>query len=358
MKMWKLITVPVAVLTLMCGQAAAQSEEQRAEQAEERAAEMATRNNERDAAYTERLRSAEARMAAAARQIAELTAERMPRMAQMERRFEFSNKPRLGVTIDGEQSEGAVEGVEITGVTPGSAADDAGLRTDDLITAVNGESMSAENGLAATKRLLDFMHGVEAGDDLKLEYMRNGNIGSVEISPRVMEAQAFSWLPDGQNVHIQKIPGMPSAPHAIQEYRMDFGFPWAGSSWGSMELVELNEGLSKYFGTDSGLLVISAPESGAFDLQDGDVIKSIDGRTPSDVRHALRILGSYKAGESLRLDIMRDKKKRKLDVEVPADQRGSLSPIQAPPQAPLAPTAVQPARAPVAPLPTAEDLAT
>jgi hypothetical protein len=72
------------------------------------------------------------------------------------------------------------------------------------------------------------------------------------------------------------------------------------------------------------LLVVSAPQSDTFELQDGDVIQSIDGREPKDVRHAMRILGSYQAGETLKLGIVRDKKKRTLDVEIPAKQSGML----------------------------------
>ncbi len=105
---------------------------------------------------------------------------------------------------------------------------------------------------------------------------------------------------------------------------MRYAFPWVGTGLGGLELVELNEGLGRYFGTDQGLLVIKAPKSEAFELQDGDVIQSIDGRVPKDVRHAMRILGSYQAGETLKLGIMRDKKKRTLDVEIPAERQGML----------------------------------
>jgi len=68
---------------------------------------------------------------------------------------------------------------------------------------------------------------------------------------------AFAWAPDGQNLHIEGIPGVPKV---IREFKFERGFPWVGSAWGSMELVELNAGLGKYFGTDSGLLVVSAPD--------------------------------------------------------------------------------------------------
>ena len=126
---------------------------------------------------------------------------------------------------------------------------------------------------------------------------------------------------------------------------MEFAYPWHHSGLGDMELVELNEGLGRYFGTDKGLLVVSAPKSDDFDIRDGDVIQSIDGREPKDTRHAMRILASYSSGEKLTLGIMRDKKKVTVDVEIPADHRGSL-----------APDAVFPARpvvAPAAPAPNA-----
>jgi membrane-associated protease RseP (regulator of RpoE activity) len=325
MKTWKLI-LPVAVLLLLAGQVLAQSDKEESEEMEARKAE-----------YSVRLRMAEERMEQAAREIAEMASQRLPDIAMIERRFEFSNKPRIGITIDGSEKSGAVEGVEIGGITPESPADDAGLRAEDVITAVNDEPMTAESSAAANKLLLDFMHGVEEGDVLTVEYLRNGNVGSVELLPRVIEMHAFSWAPD---VDLDFTERLPSAPEFVREFRFEGGFPFMGGVWGSMELVQLNEGLGRYFGTDSGLLVVSAPKSDSLELQDGDVIQTIDGREPTDIRHAMRILNSYESGESLKLGIMRDKKKRTLDVEVPADHHGSL----------FAPLPARPVRAPVAPV--------
>jgi len=327
MKMWKLM-VPAAAIMLIASQAVAQSDR------EEDQREMEARKAE----YSERLRMAEERMEQAAREIAEIASERLPNMATIERRYEVSNKPRIGITIGGSKESGPVEGVEVGGVTPESAADDAGLRAGDIITAVNGESMSAEDSNEANKLLLDFMQGVEEGDELQVEYLRNGNIGTVELSPSVMEMHAFSWAP---NVDMEFMERLPDAPAFVREFKFERGFPFMGGAWGSMELVELNAGLGKYFGTDTGLLVVSAPKLKTLELQDGDVIQTIDGREPTDVRHAMRILNSYESGESLKLGIMRDKKKRTLDVEVPADHHGSL----------FAPMPAKPARAPAPPQP-------
>lgn len=334
MKMWKVI-LPVTVILLFAGIANAQTEEEEELRAMEAKKE----------AYSERLREAEVRMEIAAREVAKLTQERLPQMLELRSRMEFSNTPRIGITIDGVDEPGPVEGVEIGGVTPESAADDAGLHAGDVITAVNGESMSAESSQGANELLLDFMQGVEEGDELKVEYLRDGKVASVGLSPRVMEMHAFTWAPDGQNLHIEGIPGV---PNVIREFKFERGFPWVGSAWGSMELVELNEGLGKYFGTDTGLLVVSAPELDGVELKDGDVIQSIDGREPTDVRHAMRILSSYESGESLELGIMRDKKKRTIKVDIPENQRGAL----------FAPPAAKPARVPLPPRPAPDTAST
>lgn len=315
MNKWKVI-LPAAVFLLLAGQAVAQTPD---EEERQRAMEA------REVVIEERLRAAEARMEEAAREIAEISRERLPRIAEIEKRFAWSSKPMIGVTIEGSDKSGPVEGVSIIGVSPGSAASEAGLRSGDIMTAVNDEALSAGSSDAANKRLYDFMSGVEEGDVLKIEYLRDGKVGSVELEPRVMADNTFIFAgPDGvEEIHV---PPMPVAPEVIERFKMEFGSPWAHTGLGELELVDLNEGLGEYFGTDKGLLVVKAPESGAFELQDGDVIQTIDGREPKDVRHALRILGSYQAGEKLKLGIMRDKKKRTIDVEIPADQHGSLAP--------------------------------
>ena len=337
MKTWKIV-LPIAAVLLFSGQALAQSkaEVEAQEAAKMKQVEALREMEENKAVYAERLREAEERMEHAARQIAEITKERLPHLVEIQRRVEISNKPRLGITIEGSDASGPVDGVLVGGVTPESAADDAGLRAGDVITAVNGESMSGDNSKVATELLLDFMRGVEEGDDLKVDYLRGGNTGTVELSPKVIEMHAFSWVPDGANVHIESIPGVPGI---VTDFMFDNNFAFAGGAWGRMELVELSDGLGKYFGTDTGLLVVSVPSEDGIELQDGDVIKTIDGRVPKDVSHAMRILSSYQSGEELKIGIMRDKKKRTLKIEVPADHRGSL----------FAPLPAKPARAPAPP---------
>ena len=321
MKMLKVI-IPVAAVLLLAGQAAAQTDEDKRLQAEE---ERARAMEARELEMEEKLRLAEERMAAAAREIAELTEERLPRMVEIEKRFAMSNKPMLGVTIETTDKDGPVEGVTLAGVTPGGAAADAGLRSGDVLTSVNKEALNADSGKAAKGRLLDFMKGVEEGDVLTVEYLRAGKVGKVEIEPRVMSGNRFVWMDKDGGPQTFDLHVAPPAPGAIQELKMAMGFPWVHTALGKLELVELNEGLGSYFGTDKGLLVVKAPGSEAIDIRDGDVIQSIDGREPKDTRHAMRILGSYQPGEKLKLGIMRDKRKKTIDIEIPADHQGNLN---------------------------------
>ena len=95
MKNWKLI-LPAAALLLLVGQVLAQTDAEKREEMEAQRAVMEARKAE----YSERLRMAEERMEQAAREIAELASERLPDVAMMKRRFELSNKPRIGITID------------------------------------------------------------------------------------------------------------------------------------------------------------------------------------------------------------------------------------------------------------------
>ena len=343
MNRWKRV-LPIAALLAVAGQVVAQTDDPEVRIVKENQV-WIEKVDERNAEVDRQLYDAERRMAEAARQIAELSNERLPQRDGMRQRIEIvrSDRPRLGVTIGGD-AEGAVKGVSIVGVTPGSAADDAGLRSGDLITSINGESLGAPNADAATTRLLEFMEEVENGDTLDLAYSRDGKTGEVEVAPKPIAPRVFAFSGDGGRLVIPDAPAMAVVPGVprVGGPEHEIFFHWTSDGWGDMELVELSEGLGQYFGTDQGLLVVSAPEAEALQLEDGDVIQKIDGREPTSVRHALRILGSYQAGESLELEIMRNKKRRKLDVEIPDDLSSGLVPHAIAPEA-----VVQPARAPV-----------
>ncbi len=52
-------------------------------------------------------------------------------------------------------------------------------------------------------------------------------------------------------------------------------------------------------------------------MQDGDVILKVGDREPSSPGQLFRIISSYEAGETVELQVMRKKKKRKLEITLP-----------------------------------------
>lgn len=277
----------------------------------------------------QRMQEAERQLAEAARQVADLSMAQLPRVERLERVIRASRGPMLGVSISGEESSGPVEGVELMGVSPGGAAEEAGLRAGDVITSVNGESLTADNSNEANAKLLDFMQGVENGDTLDVEYLRNGKSTEARITPRPMENNVFAFDFNGKDFVVPDI-------HVAPNVRQFSNFIWhSDSGFGAMELAPLSERLGSYFGTDEGLLVVSAPADDDLQLEDGDVILNIDGRKPTSVAHAMRILGSYDNGEELEIEIMRDKRKRTIKLEIPDNRRSATGRPFAPSAAPM-----------------------
>jgi type II secretory pathway component PulC len=327
-------TLIVACVALAAAPVAAQDAAD-AEREARAAAQAAERAEGRAETIEVQLRQAEEQLAEAAAKVAELSRSRLPDMSFIQGRLQRLNQPVLGVTIGPGEDEGPVEGVTVRGVTPGSAAEEAGLRAGDVLTAINAESLSAGREEEANEKLLEFMSGVEAGDTLDVQYLRDGDSRTVEIEPQ----PGFALALPGRNWN------MPLAPMAPGGRMFALHF---GGSWGDMEMVSLTEELGRYFGTDEGLLVVRAPEDDTLKLRDGDVIQSIDGREPTSASHAMRILTSYSPGETLELRIMRDRKQETLSVEMPDHRQGSLhfqfrtpgaGPHPAPEAAPAAPPA-------------------
>ncbi len=268
------------------------------------------------------MRDAEARLEEAARQIAELSGRQMPSMGGEHWEFDFPDRPVLGITIGSTNEEGPVTGVAVRGVSPGGAAFDAGLRAGDTITAINKQLLRAENSVRANEKLLEFMSTIKDGDNVDVEYSRAGKVATVAVKPKVQQERFFA-------IAMAQAPGVPPAPGAPMPHVFPDGNQfmfWRGDGgWGDMEVVTLSKDLGRYFGTEEGLLVIRAPGEDTLKLRDGDVIRSIDGREPSSISHVVRILDSYQPGETLDIEIMRDKRKLTLKVEIPDNRRSGTS---------------------------------
>ncbi len=235
--------------------------------------------------------------------------------ARVRRSLVIADRPLLGISIGpaAATEPDGVAGVRIVGVTPGGPADSAGILTGDVIVAIAETPLASADARGAERLLLDELSALDSDVPVTLTVSRDDTLKSIDVTP----------VPAIR--HSMQVFEMPDVALAVEAAvdPMTFAFQFdtllsdAQRAWDGLELVELTPGLARYFATEAGLLVLRVPTETGLDLEDGDVIVAIDGREPKTVQHAMRILRSYEAGESLRLDLMRDRRKLDLEVTVP-----------------------------------------
>jgi S1-C subfamily serine protease len=292
-----------------------------------------------------RLEAARARLEDAAREVADLSQQLSgPAMHDLLIGEMFGGHGAiLGINI-GPRGDAKVAGVYVAGVTPGGPADQAGLRTGDVIVALDGKKLGAEADSDPNRELIERMRDVKPGDKVRIQYQRDGKTATAEVTTRGSDPRMFGWrgTPEGG----WRMPVPPGAPGAPGEPGKFVYFNHFMDRFGDMELVTLTPKLGAYFGTDRGVLVVSAP-SPELKLEEGDVITAIDGRQPQSGAHALRILRSYQPGEKLKLSILRMRKARTLEVTMPDRPRpNGHKRLAAPEAVPPAPPAPPPPPAP------------
>lgn len=289
----------------------------------------------------------------------------------------------------------------IDALTPDGPADRAGLRSGDRITHINGQAIDAKDGRksldAARKGLAD----LKDGQEVRIGYARDGAADG-EVRVKAQRREALNWpsliadvdtdvVIDKQmriDIDTNVRESMQRAREAMAEARVDYeraraeagragneagqaranaghareqaeramqhaeiaridslrhAMPW----WG-ISLASLNGDLGRYFGSDSGVLVLSASPDTLPDLKAGDVIRKVDGEKVTRPEDALRALRDQPTGSTVDLDVLRDRKALVLKVKVPEYKSifsiGRSAPL--PPLPPLAPDAPAPPAAP------------
>jgi heat shock protein HslJ len=86
-----------------------------------------------------------------------------------------------------------------------------------------------------------------------------------------------------------------------------------------LSFLTITADIGRYFGTDRGVLVTGAAPLNALTLLEGDVILSVNGRQPGSSDHLQRIVSSYRAGDRLMLQIMRDHQPQVVEVMLRSD---------------------------------------
>jgi S1-C subfamily serine protease len=205
-------------------------------------------------------------------------------------------------------------GVRILSVSPGGPADAAGLKANDVIVSFQGKELKGDQTHTPRQQLLALMRNIAPDSPVAVEFQREGKLQKTQIVPKSLTGFVDESVARGLQGLGESLKGLDS----LKDLGSMMGIR-DSSGFGSAEFVDLTPDLGRYFGTSKGLLVVRAPKDQRLELQDGDVILDIDGRVPTSGSHALQILNSYRAGETLKLHVMRQQKRVELPVEVPAD---------------------------------------
>lgn len=270
------------------------------------------------------------------------------------------SRARLGVTVSpGQPSEDDARGARLESVTPDGPADEAGLREGDILTSVGGKSLfdpldrDTEHGFdldrsIPVQRLLAITRKLEPGEEVEIEYLRDGERHTATLEARELSEPWSVRLfgpegrggelaerlrefrferPEGERTFRFEGPrGLREfhleAPEGGRELRMwtdsaaspgvylrslprSSRYLFGGNA--GIGLVDLNPELGEYFGTSRGVLVTEVDESSPLGLRAGDVVLAIGDRDVSDADHLRRILRSYEPDETVTFRIMRQK---------------------------------------------------
>jgi len=241
-------------------------------------------------------------------------------------RIVMSRRARLGIKVNLQARATDSVGAYVDAVTPGGPAAQAGIRSGDLITKLDGKSVlsggSAE-GAADTQnaslpglRLIELAARLEPNDTVPIEYRRGSERRTVRVVTADEPDMAYMGAPPPAMLRFHGPGGTEEGPMMTAGEFFERADP-PGAHWDALarsplarlELAPLNPDLGQYFGASEGVLVISAPSDSALGLKGGDVVLAVDGRRPAGPSHLLRILRSYESGESFKLDILRNHKR-------------------------------------------------
>lgn len=229
---------------------------------------------------------------------------------------------RLGVSVDLRPDPATDSvGAKLAGVTPGGAADRAGVHAGDIVTRLNGTRLAVTDARSDDEdqeqsrpglRLVNLASRLDPGDTVRLDVRRDGR------------PQTFTFVAEASD--LDRVMGRMRASELTPQVMTGPGeiFLRAGINMplSDLELVKVNPGLGEYFGTNDGLLVVDVGADSALGLRAGDVILTIGGRRPTSPPHAMRILGTYDGDEQVQFEVMRQKHRITVSGRMPRSHAG------------------------------------
>lgn len=208
-------------------------------------------------------------------------------------------------------------GAIITNVADDSPAEEAGLQKDDIIIAVDSESIDRAADL--TRAIADH----RAGDEVTVKVLRDGQEKDLTVTlDSRRRGDVVIWSLDDDS-------RLPETFNLRDAYRME------PRGYLGVQIDDLSPQLGEYFGVEKarGALVTEvekdspASEAG---LKAGDVIVSLDEETVYDSRDVTDLIREKKKGDQVAVTVVRDRKEVKLNATVDEYDASTYGPLRLP----------------------------
>lgn len=216
----------------------------------------------------------------------------------------------------------AERGVVIGKVMPDSPAAKAGLKENDVVTQVNGETVQ---GAVQFRRII---HEIPAGRRVQLTIWRDGRSQTIEPTLGKAEEGRRAWFQAAPRMFTFRMPETPEIPE-IPRMEWDGNLTFLGRPRLGIEAEDLNDQLGAYFGAPDGegILVRSvnadspAQKAG---IKAGDVITSLNGEKLHSVQELREKLAVAKDASSVKIGLLRNKNALSLAVEIPSSKPATV----------------------------------
>lgn len=242
----------------------------------------------------------------------------------------------------------------VVAVSPGSPAERAGVEVGDVITGFTARSMTF-HGDDHTPDLAD----LQVGERVELTVQRKGKVLHLQATPerfssddwratvhaaeRAANAAAARASSAELNAQLQEklsetmreraqARAEKMARRLSEVYARTGDDDWNFSWWG-LNLAPLNPDLGRYFGTDTGTLVLSCDADRYPELQPGDVITRVGDHPVAQPQDAMRAFRDASDAKPIAVEVRRHGKLITLALKTPP--RGMMLPPPPPPMPPM-----------------------
>jgi len=221
---------------------------------------------------------------------------------------EGEKRAQLGVTTEKTEA-----GTTITDVTPGSAADKAGLKAGDVLTSVAGKPIESPTDLSTTIR------GQKPSQSVAVEYQRNGKKATTNATlGETSDSMIFDWDYDFDDYDVARtlprsLPKLPNLP-PMPEWNADV-FSMRSSN------LRPKYGFSLQDNADGDGVKVTDVEPGSnaekAGLKTGDVVTEVDGKAVKTLDELRSALNADKTVSTHTVKVLRNGNAELLTLRVP-----------------------------------------